>query len=170
MRDKKLQSMYNTWSNMIQRCENPNRKDYKYWGGRGISVCERWRTVNPRGVGFKNFLEDMGHRPAQKTLDRIDNDGNYCPKNCRWATRKQQFENSRSDIMYAVRAAAKKKRERTECFRGHELSEENTYIHHNTRSCKICRRAMDRWLYQDKVRPIEEFFYPAKKPGRPKNT
>ena len=166
MRDKKNQSMYNTWSNMIQRCENPKRKDYKYWGGRGISVCQRWRTITPRGQGFKNFLEDMGDRPPQLTLDRINNDGNYSPENCRWATRSEQYKNSRSDIMHAVRAHAAIFRAKTHCKRGHEFTDENTYVHNGTRACRTCKRAVDRWLYYDKKRPLEEFYYPAGKPGR----
>jgi hypothetical protein len=73
---------------MIQRCTNPRRDNFSYYGGRGIEVCDRWRT-------FENFLADMGERPTGLTLDRVDNDGNYEPGNCCWATRKQQISNRR---------------------------------------------------------------------------
>jgi hypothetical protein len=74
---------------MRHRCRNPNGKDFKYYGGRGIRVCERWSD-------FTNFLADMGERPPGQSLDRIDNDGNYEPGNVRWATRKQQRANRRA--------------------------------------------------------------------------
>lgn len=77
-----------TWEGMIQRCHNPNATKYETYGGRGITVCARWRV-------FKNFLEDMGLRPAGTTLDRIDSNGNYEPGNCRWASQKDQTENTR---------------------------------------------------------------------------
>ena len=73
---------------MIQRCTNPKAKTYGYYGGRGINVCEHWRS-------FEHFLADMGERPEGTTLDRFPNrDGSYEPGNCRWATKKQQSENS----------------------------------------------------------------------------
>lgn len=80
---------YNTWRKMIDRCTNKNHKAYHHYGGRGIKIHEEWFT-------FLNFLNDMGERPINKTLDRIDNNGNYEPSNCRWATKKQQSRNTRT--------------------------------------------------------------------------
>ena len=80
---------YSSWVNMIQRCLNPKTPHYPHYGGRGITVCPRWRA------SFKAFLADMGERPADRTLDRIDNDGNYEPGTCRWATDSEQRQNQR---------------------------------------------------------------------------
>lgn len=86
---------YNSWSTMIQRCTNPKATDYHRYGGRGILVCDRW-------VKFVNFLEDMGIRPSNATLDRVDSNENYCKENCRWSEILTQQRNKSNTIRVAV--------------------------------------------------------------------
>ena len=83
---------YISWRRMIQRCEYTKDKDYHYYGGRGVTVCERWRN------SFINFLSDMGPRPENLTLERINTNGNYTPDNCKWATHSEQRLNQRRMI------------------------------------------------------------------------
>ncbi len=88
---KTKHKLYKIHTSMIQRCHNNKSKHYKYYGLRGISVCERWRGEK----GFQNFINDVGDRPEKTSLDRINNYGNYEPNNCRWATYKEQSANRR---------------------------------------------------------------------------
>jgi hypothetical protein len=85
-------SEFRIWESMRSRCRNPMNTAYKHYGGRGITVCERWQT-------FENFLADMGKRPLGKSLERVNNDGNYEKSNCRWASHKEQMRNRRTTKM-----------------------------------------------------------------------
>ena len=86
--------IYITWTNMKRRCSNVKGWDYKYYGGRGIKVCDRWLH------SFETFYTDMGDKPFPKAqIDRIDNDGNYEPSNCRWVTPKENSNNRRTENM-----------------------------------------------------------------------
>lgn len=83
-------SEYGIWLQMRDRCRNPNNRAYRWYGARGVKACERWND-------FNNFIADMGPKPkcGWWSIDRIDSAGDYCPENCRWATRSQQRENQR---------------------------------------------------------------------------
>ncbi|KKL97903.1 hypothetical protein LCGC14_1829790 [marine sediment metagenome] len=88
---------YKSWEQMIQRCTNPKVHNYHNYGGRGITICSRW-------MKFENFLEDMGERPGKNhSIDRINNNGNYCKSNCRWATIKQQNRNRRDNLYFTYK-------------------------------------------------------------------
>lgn len=87
---------YRVWSQMLMRCTNPRAPNFIAYGGAGVSVCERWAR------SFVAFLADMGERPAGTTLDRINNDGNYEPGNCRWATPREQAINRRTTRMVEI--------------------------------------------------------------------
>lgn len=100
----KVAPEYGAWAGAIGRCSNPNDDSYEYYGARGIRVCDRWRSGENGKSGYQLFLEDMGRKPSRKhSLDRINNDGNYEPGNCRWATVETQMQNRRNRRMVIFR-------------------------------------------------------------------
>lgn len=90
---------YSSWADMRKRCTNPSARNFRFYGGRGITVCERWRS-------FAAFLADMGERAPGLSLERIDNSAGYHPGNCRWATHREQCRNRRSGKLTAESAQA----------------------------------------------------------------
>lgn len=90
-------SEYAAWASMKTRCNNPNVRNFADYGGRGISVCARWSE------SFTNFLQDMGPRPRGYSLERKSNNGNYCPENCRWASRMDQNNNRRNNRLVSYK-------------------------------------------------------------------
>lgn len=100
---------YRIWSGIKLRCEDPRYSNWERYGGRGIKVCKRW-------LKFENFIADMGLSPIGTTLDRIDNNGNYEPKNCRWATRKQQALNRSSNRLIEYKGVTRALKEWSEIY------------------------------------------------------
>lgn len=99
-RKNQTSKTYQSWRNMIQRCASLYGKHYRTYGNRGIKVCNRW-------LKFINFLNDMGDKPEGMSLDRIDNDGNYEPNNCRWATTKEQQRNRHNNRLITINSVTK---------------------------------------------------------------
>ncbi len=91
---------YNVWHGMINRCSQPKNKNWRRYGGRGIQVCERWQV-------FENFLADMGKRPTGLQLDRLNNDGNYEPNNCRWVSARSNSQNRRSSVVLTIQGSTR---------------------------------------------------------------
>lgn len=92
---------YNTWCAMKDRCYNANNEDFHHYGGRGITICERWNN------SFEAFFEDMGEKPLRMSIERINTNGNYEPGNCRWATQKEQTRNKRTNRLVTFRGETK---------------------------------------------------------------
>jgi hypothetical protein len=87
--------IYRVWAKMKERCLYKNCKEYRHYGGRGITICKRW-------LKFENFYKDMGEVPQNMSLERINNDGNYEKRNCKWATKKEQANNRRSSLYISM--------------------------------------------------------------------
>ena len=132
---------YQSWRAMLDRCRQPSHPHYNRYGGRGIQVCDRWHGPE----GFANFLRDMGERPNDCSIDRIDNDKNYEPSNCRWAGQKTQHRNKVSNVNLTLNG-------RTQCLRAwaEELGIGATTL--SARKAKgwtdeeILTRSVGRWL------------------------
>lgn len=92
--------VYRSWLGLNSRCYKSKNPDYCYYGGRGISVCERWRHSNP--LGFQNFVADMGFPKVNESIDRLSTNGDYTPENCRWATSFDQARNQRSNVLITL--------------------------------------------------------------------
>lgn len=92
--------LYPTWRHMMERCYNVNNPGYKNYGGRGIAVCERWHNI-------AQFIQDMGNRPPKTTIERLNNDGNYEPQNCIWATQTAQVRNRRNTTTVTYQGVTK---------------------------------------------------------------
>lgn len=103
MTKRKVDPLYRVWGAMKERCENQNNRGYRRYGGRGIKVCERWRS------SFENFMMDMGPRPEGQryTVERVDTNGDYEPSNCRWATYKEQARNKRDNRLITFNGQTK---------------------------------------------------------------
>lgn len=92
---------YKSWTQIIQRCKNPNNTGYEYYGGRGITVCDEWLE------SFENFYEDMGECPEGYSIERIDVNGNYCKDNCKWITMNEQQRNKRNNVFLEYNGESK---------------------------------------------------------------
>jgi len=124
--------IYMSWSNMKNRCLNKNHPKFKNYGYRGITICSEWTK-------FENFYKDIGERPVGKTLDRIDNNGNYNKENCKWSTNKEQSNNRRDNHLIAYEGKTQNMKQWSE-----ELEiEYNTLIHRLLNSKWSIKRAFE---------------------------
>lgn len=127
-RGYKPSSTYRTWQQMKTRCYNKKARGFNRYGERGIKVCKRWRL-------FSAFLADMGEKPKGMSLDRINNDGNYTPKNCRWVTHKEQMRNTVSNVLLT--------------FKGVTMCAQDWSLKLGFKRDVVCGRVRDGWSVKD---------------------
>lgn len=149
-KDGRKRTEYVIWRAIKYRCLVPTCNNYQQYGGRGITICDRWKD------SFENFLADMGHRPSKNhSIDRIDNDKGYAPDNCRWATSKEQAYNRRTNVLMTIDSETKTVTEWSTTFNIPTYALERIYYDLNLRTSEEIKKVNVR---KAKVKPKKRAF------------